>query len=174
MIIILLLNKNKRFQIMKKTNICVSPSFRQLIINPKSHSSNRVLLRKMMKSFIILNILVFVYVGGKEMFPAQPRLSYLYLSKGQSSPRPPNWGEAGECCRRKVVGGRTYRLFERSDEAFDSPNFCTTDCVYMSEGSGVKYCFKPGGLESECFDEGGICQPFHGTLFLGYGYDMFS
>merc|ERR1711874_115911 len=98
-----------------------------------------VLLRKMMKSFIILNILVFVYVGG------------------QSSPRPPNWGgESEDCCRRKVVGGRTYRLVERSDEAFDSPNFCTTDCVYMTEGSDVKYCFRPGGLESECFDEGAM------------------
>jgi len=25
----------------------------------------------------------------------------------------------------------------------------------MTEGSDVKFCFKPGGLESECFDEGG-------------------
>ena len=144
----------------------------------KSHSSNTVLLRKMMKSFIILNILVFVYVGGKvdNVSRTAHILAHLIsLCKGQSSPRPPNWGgESEECCRRKVVGGRTYRLFERSDEAFDSPNFCTTDCVYMTEGSGVKYCFKPGGLESECFDEGGICQPFHGTLLLGYGYDMFS
>ena len=109
----------------------------------------------MMKSFIILNILVFVYVGGKEMFPAQPRLSYLYLSKGQSSPRPPNWGEAGECCRRKVVGGITYRLVERLPIAFTYPYYCSTNCVYMTEGSDVKFCFKPGGLESECFDDGG-------------------
>merc|ERR1719410_1654374 len=91
----------------------------------------------MMKSFIILNILVFVYVGG------------------QSSPRPPNWGEAGECCRRKVVGGITYRLVERSNLAFTYPYYCSTNCVYMTEGSDVKYCFRPGGLESECFDEGG-------------------
>jgi len=52
-----------------------------------------------------------------------------------------------------MVGGRTYRLVERTDEAFDY--LCTTDCVYMTEGSDVKFCFKPGGLESECFDEGG-------------------
>ena len=116
-----------------------------------------------MKSFIILNILVFVYVGGKEMFLAQPRLSYLYLSKGQSSPRPPNWGEAGECCRRKVVGGITYRLVERLPIAFTYPYYCSTDCVYMTEGSDVKYCFRPGGLESECFDEGGTSPPFNWT-----------
>ena len=111
----------------------------------------------MMKSFIILNILVSAYVGGKAMYPAQPR--HYHFFKGQSTPpnRPTGdyegYWEEGECCMWKMVGGRTYRLVERTDEAFDY--LCTTDCVYMTEGSDVKFCFKPGGLESECFDEGG-------------------
>jgi len=104
-------------------------------------SGNKVLLRRMMKSFIILNILVSAYVGGQSTPPNRPTGDY----EGY-------WGE-GECCMWKMVGGRTYRLVERTDEAFDY--LCTTDCVYMTEGSDVKFCFKPGGLESECFDEGG-------------------
>jgi len=96
-------------------------------------SGNKVLLRRMMKSFIILNILVSAYVGGQSTPPNRPTGDY----EGY-------WGE-GECCMWKMVGGRTYRLVERTDEAFDY--LCTTDCVYMTEGSDVKFCFKPGHLD---------------------------
>ena len=65
----------------------------------------------MMKSFIILNILVFVYVGGKEMFPAQPRLSYISISpKVNQAPAP----LIGVVNQRNAVGGR-WLEGERTD-----------------------------------------------------------
>merc|ERR1712183_585439 len=109
------------------------------------HSVNQVLLRKMMKSFIILNILVSVYVGG------------------QSSPWPtPNW-EDGDCCQWKSVGGVKYKMVERSSQAW-SYN-CSSDCVYKNmdnDGDDTLYCFKPGALVSECHYEGGSKPPMTG------------
>ena len=77
------------FIITKETHICLSPSLKLLIMICKSHSANTVLLRKMMKSFIILNILVSVVVvnvGGKVKSPVQSSQSYLSL---QRSVKPP-------------------------------------------------------------------------------------
>ena len=53
----------------------------------------------------------------------------------------------------KIVGGKKYHLVGKSTEASDYG--CTNDCTYMSEGSDVKYCFKPGNLQSECKEEEG-------------------
>merc|ERR1711971_120637 len=109
-------------------------------------SANSVLLRKMMKSFIILNILVSVVVVNVG---------------GQSSS--PSWTD-GECCPTKMVGGKKYRLVGQSDEAWDFG--CSRDCTYKTRDSDVKYCFKPGSLNSECSweeGEGGSRPPMTGT-----------
>jgi len=109
-------------------------------------SANSVLLRKMMKSFIILNILVSVVVVNVG---------------GQSSS--PSWTD-GECCPTKMVGGKKYRLVGQSDEAWDFG--CSSDCTYKTRDSDVKYCFKPGSLNSECFweeGEGGSRPPMTGS-----------
>merc|ERR1711971_1227917 len=109
-------------------------------------SANSVLLRKMMKSFIILNILVSVVVvnvGGQSSSPA--------------------WTD-GECCPTKMVGGKKYRLVGQSDEAWDFG--CSSDCTYKTRDSDVKYCFKPGSPNSECFweeGEGGSRPPMTGS-----------
>ena len=54
----------------------------------------------------------------------------------------------------KMVGGKKYQLVGKSAEASILYG-CTNDCTYVSEGSDVKYCFKPGKLTTECHDEGG-------------------
>merc|ERR1712183_776641 len=105
------------------------------------HSANRVLLRKMMKSFIILNILVSVYVGGQSSRP----------------PRPTTEDMEWECCPWKVVGNKKYWLVGQSDDAWDYG--CSSDCTYMTEYSDVKYCFKPGSLPSECYWDGEGSKP---------------
>merc|ERR1712183_236679 len=105
------------------------------------HSANRVLLRKMMKSFIILNILVSVYVGGQSSRP----------------PRPTTEDWEWECCPWKVVGNKKYWLVGQSDDAWDYG--CSSDCTYMTEYSDVKYCFKPGSLPSECYWDGEGSKP---------------
>merc|ERR1719507_2056295 len=96
-----------------------------------------------MKSFIVLNILVSVVVVNVG---------------GQSTEDWTDW----ECCPWKMVGMKKYRLVGQSDEAWDYG--CSSDCTYKTEGSDVKYCFKPGGLESECYwDEGGSKPPMTGS-----------
>merc|ERR1719219_2558754 len=93
-----------------------------------------------MKSFIILNMLVAVYVGG------------------QSTTEDWQWG----CCPSKVVGGKKYWLVGQSDDAWDYG--CSNDCTYMNEYSDIKYCFKQGGLPSECmWDEEGSRPPWTGN-----------
>ena len=57
-----------------------------------------------------------------------------------------------DCCKWKVVGGKKYELVGKSDEASDYG--CTSDCVYMTEGKNIKYCFKPGQFEAECYYDG--------------------
>ena len=56
-----------------------------------------------------------------------------------------------KCCKNKLVGGKVYRLVETSNEAYDFD--CTSSCVYRTAYSDVKYCFKPGGHQSECLDD---------------------
>jgi len=108
--------------------------------------ANKVLLRKMMKSLVLLNILVSVYVGGQSSRPPRPTEDWT------------DW----TCCPWKMVGMKKYKLVGQSDEAWDYG--CSSDCTYMTEGSDVKYCFKPGGLESECYwDEGGSKPPMTGS-----------
>merc|ERR1719412_1429858 len=90
----------------------------------------------MMKSFVILNILVSVYVGG------------------QSSPWPtPNW-ENSDCCEWKVVGGVKYKLVDQSNQAWFYN--CSSNCTYKTvdnDGDDTLYCFKPGALESGCYSD---------------------
>merc|ERR1712241_1262775 len=108
------------------------------------HSANTVRPRKM-KSFIVLNMLLSVYVGGQSSRPPRP---------SQATGDWTDW----ECCKWKVVGGKKYRLVGYSDDTWDYG--CTSDCTYMTEGSDTKYCFKPGSLESECYyDDGGSKPP---------------
>merc|ERR1719384_1099360 len=89
-----------------------------------------------MKSLIILNILVFVYVGG------------------QSSPWPtPDWQNM-DCCEWKVVGGVKYKLVERSSQAW-SYN-CSSNCTYKNvdnNGDDTLFCFKPGALHGKCYSD---------------------
>merc|ERR1711953_1062357 len=109
-----------------------------------THSANTVLPRKM-KSFILLNMMVSVYVGGQSSRPPRP---------SQATGDWTDW----ECCKWKVVGGKKYQLVGFSDDTWDYG--CTSDCTYMTEGSDIKYCFKPGSLESECYyDDGGSKPP---------------
>merc|ERR1719220_3333315 len=109
-----------------------------------------------MKSFIIINILVFVsvYVGGQSSPPKPP------MPGAPNGGKPLITGEYNDgegCCKVKKVGGKMFKLVGKSDLAWEYQ--CSSDCTYMVPGYDVKYCFKPGPYESECQDEAGYKPP---------------
>merc|ERR1711953_509234 len=111
-----------------------------------------------MKSFIIFAILVLLFVEGES-------------SRSPTSTDDYSWTtEDLECCGMKIVGGKKYHLVGKSMEASDYG--CTNDCTYTTEGSDVKYCFKPGQHASECLDEGGNTDlSLEGLLISGGSYN---
>jgi len=95
-----------------------------------------------------------------------PLLLSVYV--GAQSSRPPtkptmDWtgGEGWDCCKWKVVEGKKFKLVDRNAEAYDYG--CSSDCTYMTEGSDVQYCFKPGRYETECYNDEGSKPPFTGS-----------
>ena len=55
---------------------------------------------------------------------------------------------SASCCLKKKVGGLTYTLVPGITEDFPQ---CPDNCVYRRQDlPDNNYCFKPGGLETEC------------------------
>ena len=60
-----------------------------------------------------------------------------------------------ECCPQKDVGGKLYTFTDHISEEDKERLKCSSTCAYKQvDKQGEKFCFKPGGLESECKNEG--------------------
>jgi len=99
-------------------------------------------LRMMKKSVLLCQVLAVAYVASQS-----------------SRPPPPDTSDM-DCCPWKVVGGKKYQLVGKSDDARDYG--CSSDCTYMTQGTDIKYCFKPGMYESECYYDQGGSKPYTG------------
>ena len=67
--------------------------------------------------------------------------------------------EGGECCPKKIVGGKTYNLVRNNDKDINPSLGCKNACSYALENDpnpGQKYCFAPGEKEVKCLSSGGI------------------
>ena len=59
--------------------------------------------------------------------------------------------ESNECCPKKIVGGKTYIYTGKADKLETMQHKCSNPCLYTMEGGdNMKFCFKPGQLESKC------------------------
>ena len=60
-----------------------------------------------------------------------------------------------DCCRWKIVGGKTYMLAGKLDKVKAAQYMCSSPCLYIMDGDDKeKFCFKPGKQESKCSSEG--------------------
>ena len=96
----------------------------------------------MKKSVLLCQVLAVAYVASQSSRPPRPDTSDM------------------DCCPWKVVGGKKYQLVGKSDDARDYG--CSSDCTYMTQGTDIKYCFKPGMYESECYYDQGGSKPYTG------------
>merc|ERR1719189_1523003 len=63
----------------------------------------------------------------------------------------------GDCCPKKVVGGKTYTFIGTGPDEVVRRYNCSSNCFYsLLEEPSTKFCFKPGMFESKCAADGNM------------------
>merc|ERR1719189_586013 len=63
----------------------------------------------------------------------------------------------GDCCPKKVVGGKTYTFIGTGPDEVVRRYNCSSNCFYsLLEDASTKFCFKPGMFESKCAADGNM------------------